>query len=547
MGESRRGMVPRRMLLVAAAVLHMAACAAPASARGLLADSLAGTAVVIAVDKQGEAPRRLLGVRTASRQHVEVRLRGPAYAQTAGLVTGTPIEVQGAWMHAVVSPGDPRPKSNYFAAGALQVTGPGPSPAAGDSGSVASTRAGGGAIAAAAASPSRPRLSFNQLVSKDVKAIFIPIAGVSSPGVSCPDTAPPLSTVAAVKKAVFEELSPRGVTVGGTYNRCSYNTSRLTMQNSLVAPLVELPCNGTTADNQTWSMSTCDYTDFTGYSDAADEVLRQRGIDLSAYKHRIYLLPPGPCTFVGLGYVGCDGSYDCRVWIGADFWTTPNAMVHEIGHNLYLGHAGAVTSAGVYDEYADLSGTMGYCCSDRCPNTPHAWQLGWITAQQIDGTAITPGQTLTFNINSQSVSRQTGLRVTLGTGTDPLFVGYRTKAGGDSGAPNSIVGFYKAPGRLHLHTAPIANTFDAQPTDWKGTLSAAGSAWAHPTAGLVVRLKSATATAAVVTLCRKAGPETMASCQAGLDNDCNGKVGSQDAACAALMSRAAALARPRRG
>lgn len=80
-------------------------------------------------------------------------------------------------------------------------------------------------------------------------ALPLPLAvsGVSSPGVACPTTALPLSTVAAVRRAVFQELSPRGPTVGGTYNRCSYNTSRLDMSNSLVAPLVELPCNGTTA------------------------------------------------------------------------------------------------------------------------------------------------------------------------------------------------------------------------------------------------------------------------------------------------------------
>ncbi len=46
----------------------------------------------------------------------------------------------------------------------------------------------------------------------------------------------------------------------------------------------------------------------------------------------------------------CDGSFDCRVWIGADFWATPAAIVHELGHNLYLAHAGAMTPAGVYDE-----------------------------------------------------------------------------------------------------------------------------------------------------------------------------------------------------
>lgn len=62
--------------------------------------------------------------------------------------------------------------------------------------------------------------------------------------------------------------------------------------------------------------------------------------------------PLCPCTSLHVPLLArrCDGSYDCRVWIGADFWATPNAMVHELGHNLYLGHAGAVTNTGQYDE-----------------------------------------------------------------------------------------------------------------------------------------------------------------------------------------------------
>lgn len=66
----------------------------------------------------------------------------------------------------------------------------------------------------------------------------------------CPHTDKPLYSVGSVRQAVFDELSPRCkafATVGGTFNRCSFGASRLTMANSLVAPLVELPCNGTTA------------------------------------------------------------------------------------------------------------------------------------------------------------------------------------------------------------------------------------------------------------------------------------------------------------
>ena len=37
----------------------------------------------------------------------------------------------------------------------------------------------------------------------------------------------------------------------------------------------------------------------------------------------------------------------------------PNAMVHELGHNLFLGHAGGYDKGGAYDEYQDDTGMMG--------------------------------------------------------------------------------------------------------------------------------------------------------------------------------------------
>ena len=85
-------------------------------------------------------------------------------------------------------------------------------------------------------------------------------------------------------------------------------------------------------------------------------------------------------------------------------------------------------------------------------------------------------------------------------------------------------------------TAAIANTFDPKPTNWMGSVGN-GSAWEHPTAGLVVRLRNVSRSAAAVTLCRKAGPETLASCRAGVDNDCNGLAGDKDSACLKLIRR----------
>lgn len=55
--------------------------------------------------------------------------------------------------------------------------------------------------------------------------------------------------------------------------------------------------------------------------------------------------------------------------------------MHELGHNLFLNHAGSfqpVRSGGIqYIAYKDDSGAMGHCCSTRCFNAPHSFQLGW--------------------------------------------------------------------------------------------------------------------------------------------------------------------------
>ena len=68
---------------------------------------------------------------------------------------------------------------------------------------------------------------------------------------------------------------------------------------------------------------------------------------------------------------------------------------------------------------------------------------------------------------------------------------------------------------------------------------AANQAWEQPESGLVVRVKSTGAKAAAVTVCRRAGRETLASCAAQLDNDCNGLTGSNDPTCTALRRQRA--------
>lgn len=41
---------------------------------------------------------------------------------------------------------------------------------------------------------------------------------------------------------------------------------------------------------------------------------------------------------------------------------------------------------------------MGHCCTSRCPNVAHGWQMGWYPLQQIDASQLKPGTTIAVKI-----------------------------------------------------------------------------------------------------------------------------------------------------
>lgn len=219
---------------------------------------------------------------------------------------------------------------------------------------------------------------------------------------------------------------------------------------------------------------------------------------------------------------------------------------------------------------------MGFCCSARCLNTPHAWQMGWISVQQLSGAQLAAGQPLGLRLASQAVNASSGARIrpTWVAGATPVFLGYRTRQRGDAQLGPGLAD------RVHLYTSPIAGTLDAAPTVWLGALAgerappsprpgacselrsrpharsasprrpqplaqstprppavcaAVGQTLRYPAGKLVVqRAANAADGAAVVSVCRVAGNETAASCRRGFDFDCNGLVGADDPGCAAL-------------
>lgn len=207
-----------------------------------------------------------------------------------------------------------------------------------------------------------------------------------------------------------------------------------------------------------------------------------------------------------------------------------------------MAHAGA-NNSGIVDQYGDGTCLLGACCSNRCPNTPHTWQMGWLSLCQLDGTALRPGKTVTATIYAQAqavgvLSRAGGVRVqpTWVPGQAPIFVGYRTRTGGDAQLDPTLAG------RVHIYASNISSTYDPQPTMYKGGL-ARGASYTDPDTSLVVRVTGMTSATATITLCRRVGTETLASCKANLDGDCNGLVGTRDPACAKLLAADAAAKR----
>ena len=127
---------------------------------------------------------------------------------------------------------------------------------------------------------------------------------------------------------------------------------------------------------------------------------------------------------------------------------------------------------------------MGGCCSARCPNVVHTWQAGWAAVQQLDGTSLAPGQTVAASIvagsSVTSLAMTAGLRLAPSWVPDAeaVFVGYRTRAGGDAEL------WEGAAQRVHIYTSLADGTNGAQVTTWRASLAAsenrlgpAGVAW----------------------------------------------------------------------
>jgi len=304
------------------------------------------------------------------------------------------------------------------------------------------------------------------------------------------------------------------------------------------------------------------------------------GVRLEDYKHKVYVTPSGGlCKWGGMGYVGCQG--DCRVWVSGDVWDRAATYAHELGHNLYLNHAGAKGDGG----YGDFSAAMGYCCDVRCYNPPHLWQMGWATAvaPALTWQTFPAGTWARHALPAQITTSRNYLRVrpdwagraeavagavvgpaaaavegkgaaaaaaavegaapasaaaaapaaapaetaaAVGAAQYNLYFSYRKRLGYDAGMSVSR-GFAD---KVSVYSTRAG---DPQPfTSHEGAI-AEGATWRETRlgSGLVVAFETAEGNAASVALCRPTpGQEARESdCADGLDNDCDGLADGQDA------------------
>ena len=103
---------------------------------------------------------------------------------------------------------------------------------------------------------------------------------------------------------------------------CCYHQHGLT----LFSP--DTPSNECSNGNS-WEFNTCGQADFLGWADAADAIVQQASGQVAAdFGHIVYVLPTvTTCQWAGMGYIGCDGSFECRAWIGGT--CAIDAMVHS--------------------------------------------------------------------------------------------------------------------------------------------------------------------------------------------------------------------------
>ena len=151
----------------------------------------------------------------------------------------------------------------------------------------------------------------------------------------------------------------------------------------------------------------------------------------------IFCMPPGSGDWLAYAYVNSWESYFNDIWC-----QSMSALMHEVGHNLGLQHAGTE-----YSKYGDISGMMGFSYNKddgplMCFNTPNNWQLGWFSSQEISIDPIfdLSSRTRTFTLNGiddytgdNSGDKYVAVRLIQSDSNGDFYIGFNKATGINSG------------------------------------------------------------------------------------------------------------------
>ena len=233
------------------------------------------------------------------------------------------------------------------------------------------------------------------------------------------------------------------ITLEDYYGSCSQRQVALNESSVLAMPPIQLPC-----DRFRESASRCTDFDIEEWAKYAEGAARGAGIDLSVYKHRVFVIPfSTQCEWLGLADVGCPTW--CRSWIkGGAEGLSLQALFHELGHNHGLRHATGPSG----DEYGDFTGAMGGCCGIRCHNVAQGHALGWYAAARplLNGTTWRAGESISLNIPAMLSARENFVAISMdwanrtqGDAAGTYYLSYRPAEGYDRWLPSA--------GQLHVH------------------------------------------------------------------------------------------------
>lgn len=163
------------------------------------------------------------------------------------------------------------------------------------------------------------------------------------------------------------------------------------------------------------------------WSHLVQQKATEMGIDLSLYRHRMYLLPESlNCPWAGVAIVGC--GTNCGSWY-VSYW--PGVYAHEWGHNLGMGHSSSDPDNNdeIDGEYGDGSCVMG--STDVQVNAPQRHEvMNWYEGHPDMVKVMTSSGRVTLNsLDKHPDNVNTGVQVAKieKTGVSrPYYLSYRT-------------------------------------------------------------------------------------------------------------------------